>query len=47
MGAIGEANIVVLNEDLVARLGVPTGDVEAVTERERTELERRVRRYPR
>jgi putative phosphoribosyl transferase len=45
MGAIGEANIVVLNEDLVARLGVPTVDVEAVTERERTELERRVRRY--
>jgi putative phosphoribosyl transferase len=45
MGAIGEANILVLNEDLVARLGVPTVDVEAVTERERTELERRVRRY--
>jgi putative phosphoribosyl transferase len=45
MGAIGEANVVVLNEDLVARLGVPTVDVEAVTERERTELERRVRRY--
>lgn len=45
MGAIGEANVVALNEGLVARLGVPTVDVEAVTERERTELERRVRRY--
>ena len=47
MGAIGEANVVVLNERLVEQLGLSTVDVEAVTERERAELERRVRRYRR
>lgn len=45
IGAIGEGNVVVLNEDLIARLGVSTQDIEAVTERERAELERRVHRY--
>lgn len=45
MGAIGEANVVVLNERLVEQLELGTVDVEAVTERERAELERRVRRY--
>ena len=45
MGAIAEGDITVLNEDLVARLGVDEAAIRTVADRERAELERRIRRY--
>ena len=45
MGAIGEGDISVLNEELIARIGVDAETIRAVEDRERVELERRVRRY--
>ena len=47
MGAIGEGDITVLNDELIARIGVDAETIRAVEDRERVELERRVRRYPR
>ena len=45
MGAIGEGDITVLNDELIARIGVDAETIRAVEDRERVELERRVRRY--
>jgi putative phosphoribosyl transferase len=45
MGAIAEGDITVLNEDLIARLGVDDAAIRTVADRERAELERRIRRY--
>lgn len=45
MGAIAEGDITVLNEELIARIGADDGMIEAVADRERAELERRIRRY--
>jgi len=45
MGAIAEGDITVRNEELIARLGVDDAAVRSVADRERTELERRIRRY--
>jgi putative phosphoribosyl transferase len=45
MGAIGEGGVRVLNPEVVAQVGASEGDIEAVEARERTELERRARRY--
>jgi putative phosphoribosyl transferase len=45
MGAIGEDGAIVLNRELIARLGLGGEEVQQVIERERVELERRLRRY--
>jgi len=45
IGAIAEGDIRVLNRDLVRELGLSAGEVDAVTARERVELERRVATY--
>jgi predicted phosphoribosyltransferase/dienelactone hydrolase len=45
MGAIAPDGVRVLNEDVVQSLGVTRQDLERATERERAELERRVRAY--
>lgn len=45
MGAIGENGVRVIDENLMARAGVRSDDLEAVERAERAELERRVRRY--
>lgn len=45
MGAIGEGGVRVLDEVLVARAGVSSGDVDAVERRERATLESRVDRF--
>ncbi|MGZ4206549.1 MAG: phosphoribosyltransferase family protein [Actinomycetota bacterium] len=45
MGAIGEGDVTVLNEDLVMQLHVTREDIEDVERSERAELERRVRAY--
>jgi predicted phosphoribosyltransferase len=45
MGAIATGGVRVLNEDVVASLGVPLAHIEAVTAREQQELERRERAY--
>ena len=45
MGAIGEGDITVLNDELITRIGVDAETIRAVEDRERVELERRVRRY--
>jgi putative phosphoribosyl transferase len=45
VGAIGEGGVRVLNEDLVARLGLGDDELAAVADREAAELDRRVRRY--
>jgi len=45
MGAIAEGDITVRNVELIARLGVDDAAVRSVADRERTELERRIRRY--
>lgn len=45
MGAIAEGGIRLLNEDLIARLGITTEQLDAVYASEEAELERRVRRY--
>ena len=45
MGAIGSGGVRVLNEDVVATLGVTEAMIEAVAEREAAELARRDRHY--
>lgn len=45
MGAIGEGGVRVLEHNIVDRVGVSPRDIEAVEERERRELARRVERY--
>jgi putative phosphoribosyl transferase len=47
IGAIAEGGVSVLNESLIARLGVRPRDLEAVTQREARELERRTAAYRR
>ena len=47
MGAVAEGGVRILDDDLVRRAGVTSAEIEAVTVRERAELERRVRRYTR
>ena len=45
MGAIASGGVRVLNEDVVAAIGIEERDIDAVAARERTELERRERTY--
>ena len=45
MGAIGEDGVVVVNDEVVRRVGVSASDFAAAEQRERAELERRARRY--
>jgi predicted phosphoribosyltransferase/dienelactone hydrolase len=45
MGAIGTGGVRVLNEELVKVIGVPAAAIDAVTEREARELERREQAY--
>jgi len=45
MGAIASGGVRVLNEEVVHKLGIPAEVVDAVTEQEQQELERRVRTY--
>ena len=45
MGAIASGGVRVLNDDVVAAVGVGEAAIEAVAERERAELERRERAY--
>ena len=44
MGAIAEGDITVRNEDLIERIGVDDATIQAVADRERAELDRRIRR---
>jgi putative phosphoribosyl transferase len=45
LGALGEDEVRVVNESLVARLAVPAAVIEEVARREQAELDRRVRLY--
>ena len=45
IGAIGEDGVLLVDRLAVAYLGIPDEELQAVVERERAELERRVRRY--
>lgn len=45
MGAIASGGVRVLNQDVVERLGIPAATIEAVTQVEQEELERRERAY--
>ena len=45
MGAIAGGGVKILNEDIVASLGISDAAIQRVAERERTELERRLRSY--
>jgi putative phosphoribosyl transferase len=45
LGALGEDAVRLVNESLVARLAVPAAVIEEVADRERAELDRRVRLY--
>ncbi len=45
VGAIAEGGVRIVNRALVDEVGMSDRDLEAVTDRERPELERRVRRY--
>jgi predicted phosphoribosyltransferase len=45
MGAIATGGVRILNEEVVRKLGVPDGVLDAVAARERAELERRERAY--
>jgi putative phosphoribosyl transferase len=45
MGAIGEGDARVINADVVRYAGVSEADIAAVERRERSELERRIKRY--
>jgi putative phosphoribosyl transferase len=45
MGAIAEGGVTVLNTDLIERIGADDDTIRSVQDRERVELERRVRRY--
>ncbi|MBI1845287.1 MAG: dienelactone hydrolase family protein [Actinobacteria bacterium] len=45
MGAIGEGDVRIINRELVERTGVTEREIAAVEARERTELDRRVKRF--
>ncbi len=45
MGAIGEGGVCIINRDLVHRTGVSEHEIASVEERERIELDRRVKRF--
>jgi putative phosphoribosyl transferase len=45
MGAIGEDGVRTLNDDVVAAAGISSEDLAAIENRERTELERRVKQF--
>jgi putative phosphoribosyl transferase len=45
LGAIGEGDAIVLNQPLIAGIGLAPANLQAVIEAERAELERRVARY--
>ena len=45
IGAIAEGGVVLVERDAMAEAGVSASDLEAITEHERVELERRVRHY--
>ncbi|CAN5772744.1 hypothetical protein BH20ACT4_BH20ACT4_14660 [soil metagenome] len=45
MGAVGEAGVCVVNDDVVAQAGVSADEFERVADRERAELERRTLAY--
>lgn len=45
LGALGEGDVEVLDDDAMAQLGVDRSDLERTIAREREELERRLRRY--
>jgi putative phosphoribosyl transferase len=45
MGAIGEGNVRVLDDDVIRRAGITQAEVALVEARERTELERRAQRF--
>ena len=45
MGALASGGVRVLNEDLIRELGIPDRVIEAVTNREENELDRRERAY--
>ena len=45
MGAIGEGNVRVVDEDVIRRAGITQAEIAAVEARERTELERRAQRF--
>lgn len=45
LGAIASGGLRVLNNDLLAAISIPSAEIEAVTKRERQELERRERAY--
>lgn len=47
MGAIGEGGVRIVNEEVVAAAGVSAGHIAEVEQRERAELDRRVRRFRR
>lgn len=47
MGAVGPGEVVLLNEPLIARLGIEHADLEAALARERAEVARRTERYGR
>jgi putative phosphoribosyl transferase len=47
VGAIGEGNVRVLNDDVLAAVGVTAGELADIESRERVELARRVERYRR
>lgn len=47
MGAVGEQGVVILDEPVVRRLGITEAQVARIVERERSEVERRVRAYRR
>src|SRR2546428_12536739 len=46
MGALASGGVRVLNEDLIRELGIPDRVIEAATNREQNELDRRGRGYP-
>lgn len=45
LGAVGEGDVLVLNDGVLARSGVDSSQLAAIEQRERTELERRAQRY--
>lgn len=47
MGAVGECSVRILDDDVVRAAGVSPGELAAVEQRERSELERRVQRFRR
>lgn len=47
MGAVGEAGVRVINQDVIGRTGITPGELLLTEDRERAELDRRVRAYRR